>query len=563
MSFAPGNSRYLFVTAKRGFVQALDLQTGAYAPVPFLTIPDLDVEGEGGLLGLAFHPDYQTNGKFYVTVTVDNGGIPISPTQTSPFSAEVREYTVSSDPLAANASYRKILDWVKPAAIHTGGHLSFGPANDDYLYVLTGHGEIAFDPLVEPSSVVDHAQDVTDDWMGKVLRVDVSGDDFPSDPNRNYSVVPSNPFVGAEGDDEILAYGLRSPWKSSFDRATGDMWIGDVGEFSYEEIDFLAASTPGGQNFGWRLREGSHETPVEGWGGEPPPGNVEPIYDYSHTDIPGNPLLQGNAVTGGFVYRGPDPELQGLYLFADFASNKLWTFDPYDPDGTVANVTSLLPPDAGNLNTVTSFAEDPDGNLYVGTFSGSIFRVLTDATTQGDFQLDADVDAADLGVLKSNFATASGATAAKGDANGDGAVDGADVIQWGRMLGWEARKLRPGDFQADADVDAADLAAWKSHFGALAGSDPAKCDANGDGVVDGADALLWQRQLGWSILAVATGPAVAAPECDSICLALLALLGGARTFRRPRRKQTSAAMRSERRAAPRPSFHPTRECSAA
>jgi hypothetical protein len=445
LKFAPGETDRVFVGRRtqpsagggvEGSIRVFNLTTNTFEPGVFLTIPGLDDQVEGGLLGMAFHPDYATNGKFYVSVTVDNGGIPLDETHTSPFSMHIREYTVSANPNVANTTFAAIDSWVKPEAWHNGGWLEFGP-DDGFLHILTGDGGHAFDQGPGHTLGTGNARDLTDNRHGKLLRIDVDGDAFPADPLRNYAIPDDNPFVGVDGDDEIFAYGLRSPWQASFDRATGDLWIGDVGATWQEEIDELPAGSGGGQNYGWNLREGAGPSPVGG----PLPGAVDPVYDYQHTGRPGDPALAGNSVTGGFRYRGPDPELQGKYLFADFSLSKYFMFDPDAPGGayaSIANVTSQLPVTAGSANLPTVFAEDAVGNLYVGTVTGQVFRIVTDAVMPGDFDVDADVDADDLALWQANFGDLGAPGSLVGDANGDGIVDGGDFLAWQRNLGWDA-----------------------------------------------------------------------------------------------------------------------------
>jgi len=218
--------------------------------------------------------------------------------------------------------------------------------------------------------------------------VSVDGDDFPNDASRNYSIPSSNPFVGQTGDDEIFAYGLRNPYRCSFDRITGDLWIGDVGQNAREEIDVISASTSG-QNFGWRIREGTLGPAVQ--------GAIDPIYQYSR----GSGALQGFSVTGGYVYRGSISELDGHYFFADFVSDGLWSFrlnenDQADFDGT--NFTDFedwsnrveigLPT---TIRDISSFGEDSDGNLIVVSLAGNVFR-LCSVITLGDVNRDGTVN---------------------------------------------------------------------------------------------------------------------------------------------------------------------------
>jgi hypothetical protein len=180
------------------------------------------------------------------------------------------------------------------------------------------------------------------------------------------------------GDAEIWSYGLRNPFRASFDRATGDLWIGDVGQSAREEIDYQPGSSTGGENYGWRLREGLIPTP--GVGGAKPPCNVDPVYDYDRN----NDAFGGVVVTGGYVYRGPDPAIQGKYFFLDSrysdatGDDNYWMFDPTDPFGTIRNIDSLLVPDTGLARFPVSFGEDAAGNLYIAYLgSGEVYRIQT------------------------------------------------------------------------------------------------------------------------------------------------------------------------------------------
>jgi glucose/arabinose dehydrogenase len=366
----PGDDQRLFVLEQHsGRIRIVRLADGSIDATDFLTIGGLATGTEQGLLGLAFHPAYASNGFFYVNVTVASGA------------TEIRRYHVSADPDVADpASATLVLGWAQPQASHNGGWLGFGP--DGYLYVAVGDGGGANDSDTGHTDGTGNAQDVTDNLLGKLLRIDVDGDDFPADDTRNYAIPPSNPFVGMTGDDEIWSFGLRNPWRSSFDRATGDLYIADVGQDAREEIDVQPAGAGGGQNYGWRLREGTIATPTGGVGGARPPGAIDPIYDYPH----GTGAFQGDSVTGGYVYRGPIAEIQGQYFFGDFVSERIWSLvwdgsDPTTFDGT--NFTSLidrtaeLTPDVGAINQISSFAEDDAGNLYILDLGGEIFRITS------------------------------------------------------------------------------------------------------------------------------------------------------------------------------------------
>jgi glucose/arabinose dehydrogenase len=428
---APGQDDRLYLADLFGKIRILDLNTNTISPTPFLTIPNVDNEIEGGLLGLTFHPDFANNGKFYVNVTIDNGSVPISGGGTSPFSTHIREYTVNPGSNVANPGFVDLLTVVQPQAEHNGGFLGFSP-NDGYLYVMLGDGGGSIDNFPGHTPEIGNAQDLTDNWLGKALRIDVNSDAFPADPQRNYAIPPTNPFVGVAGDDEIWAYGLRNPFQASFDRQTGDLWIGDVGENKREEVDFQPGSSAGGENYGWRIREGSAPTDVVG--GPAPAGSTEPVYDYVHLSQPGDVAFKGNSVTGGYVYRGPDPQVQGRYIFADFAAGKFWSFDPEDPYGTVQNITSLLTPPTGAATTITAFGEDAEGNLYAANASGLVFKMITDAVVSADFDGDGMVDADDLAIWKAGYGTA-GPNNDDGDANLDGSVDGMDFLAWQRQAG--------------------------------------------------------------------------------------------------------------------------------
>ena len=459
-TFAPGDSTRLFI-AERGTpndsgsasasIRILDLTTGVLQTTPYLTITGLNNTGEGGLLGLAFHPDFQTNSKFYTYVTANDS---VSGT---PFSSYIREYSAPSPTSnTANTAFTPILNLTQPQSNHNGGFIGFSP-NDDYLYIMLGDGGNGNDTGTGHTEPGGNAQDITSNFLGKALRIDVDRDDFPSDANRNYGIPfdtaesPGNPFAPATpgatnptGDDEIWAYGLRNPFRAGFDRATGDLWIGDVGQGAREEIDFQSGDSEGGENYGWRLREGFIQTPSVG--GPKPTGVVDPVYDYQRPGASGiDPNFTGTTVFGGVPYRGPDPELQGFYFFGDTSANRLWMLKPATETTpqVVEYITPQLPipPDGGTPSQPVAITEDAVGNLYISYLSGSVYRIVTDALTPGDFNADAKVDDADLAAWTAGFGMTTGAVAADGDANGDGAVDGADFLAWQQNYGWSALNI--------------------------------------------------------------------------------------------------------------------------
>jgi glucose/arabinose dehydrogenase len=433
VTHAPDDPNRLFIAERGGGIRILNLDTGVVQPTPFLTMTGIATQGEGGFLGLAFHPNYSSEGmpgfgKFYVSVT----------TAGSPLTSRIREFEVSAtDPNLANpGSMREILSFAQPQDNHNGGWIGFSPV-DHYLYMSSGDGGGGDDNDSGHTPGTGNAQDITSNLLGKMLRIDVNGDDFPGDANRNYAIPGTNPFKAGVGDpaddvgdDEIWAYGLRNPFRASFDRMTGDLWIGDVGQSAREEIDFQPANSDGGENYGWRLREGLVATPSGGVGGARPPGNVDPVYDYDRNNDP----FGGTVVTGGYVYRGPDPSLLGKYFFLDSrnsfttADDNYWMFDPANPFGTVQNIDSLLPFNTGSPGFPVSFGEDAAGNLYIAYLSGDVYRINT--RPPGDYNRDGEVDMADYEVWRAAFSFTPRGNPQPADGNGNGVVDAADYVLW-------------------------------------------------------------------------------------------------------------------------------------
>jgi len=344
----PGDTARVFVTERFGDIEILDANTGATIGT-FLSIGDTDGEG---LQGLAFHPNYAGNGHFYVYY------------RTTTLSRLVR-YTVSGDPNVADSlSAHVVIEIAQPGPDHNGGWIGFGP--DGYLYVPTGDGGNQHDPA-------NNGQNIVGELLGSVLRLDVDGDDFPGDPNRNYAIPSDNFFADKTGEDEMWAYGLRNPFRASFDRLTGDFYIADVGQNTHEEINFQPASSTGGENYGWRLREGTIATPSGGVGGPQPPDGVDPIYEYTH----GGGDTQGLSVTGGYVYRGSITAIQGKYFFADFVTERIWSVEHNGVSVTLFDDwTDDLVPDVSTIDQIVAFGEDANANLYIVDLSGQIFRVV-------------------------------------------------------------------------------------------------------------------------------------------------------------------------------------------
>ena len=423
----PGDTSRMFILEQHtGNIKILNLTTFDINPTPFLTVGPLSLGNEQGLLGMAFHPDYAINGQFFINRTDASGD------------TQIERYQVSADPNIANSTPTSLLSISQPQGNHNGGWMGFGP--DGFLYAASGDGGGSNDNDPGHTIMTGNAQDVTNNLLGKILRIDVDSTQL-----GNYGIPAGNPLVGITGDDEIWAYGLRNPWRASFDRQTGDLYIGDVGQNVREEIDVQPAASTGGENYGWRLREGTIATVTEGVGGDPPPGAIDPIYNYNHGIGP----TQGNVVTGGYVYRGPIPELDGHYLFGDFDNDRIWSlrYDGSDPslfDGTnftdFTDRTMQFVPNVSSIGDLSSFAEDEFGNVYIidlGAFDdfvtgGEIFKIVVDLP--GDGNLDFAVDAADYTIWANGFDTV-GAELIDGDYNEDTLVDAADYTTWANNFG--------------------------------------------------------------------------------------------------------------------------------
>ena len=358
----PGDANRLFVLEQHtGRIRIFDRTAQSIKATPFLTISTLNRASEEGLLGLAFHPGYRTNGFFYVNITPSGG------TRRT----EILRYQAQGDPATSDvadaASRKLILSFNQPESNHNGGWLGFGP--DSYLYIATGDGGGANDQ----HGTIGNGQNRTN-LLGKILRIDVDG----GDP---YAIPDGNPFKGhATYADEIWAFGLRNPWRCSFDRETGHLWIGDVGQGAREEVDVIPDGLAG-LNFGWRPREGAIQTPAYP-NEQPVTPAVNPVTDY--------PRSLGYSVTGGYVYRGNAiPELRGKYVFADYGTARFWTVTPdgTGTNGTRAEITTELDPGPRKVSDVSSFGEDNEGELYIcdlnGTngISGAVFRIVAEGST--------------------------------------------------------------------------------------------------------------------------------------------------------------------------------------
>jgi glucose/arabinose dehydrogenase len=345
VDIASAGDERLFIVSRHGTIDIL------YPDLSVSTFLDIDDRvgsggGEQGLLGLVFHPSYAVNGYFYVNYTDTLGDTHIS------------RFSVSSEnPELADPDSELLLMYAdQPANNHNSGDLAFGP--DGYLWLCTGNGG-------GPSNT--NAQDTTT-ILGKVLRIDVDG-------ATPYAIPADNPFVGVAGIDEMWSLGLRNPWRFSFDRLTGDIWIADVGGALKEEVNVISPEAGGGENFGWQCFEGTTMTSSCDAGID----FTFPVFEYIH-----NPSTGGYAITGGFVYRGTEfPNLYGYYTTVDYVTGNAWTVRS---DGAGAWISDFL----GYLEEdITSFGEDVNGEIYAcEKNAGDIFRLVD---LCGNFSLDAEV----------------------------------------------------------------------------------------------------------------------------------------------------------------------------
>jgi glucose/arabinose dehydrogenase len=356
---APGDPNRLFVLEQdTGRINIVNANTGAVQSPPFLDIDGLATGGEQGLLGMAFRPDYATSGKFFVYTNRTDGDI------------EVWEYTRGSNPNVSDTTRQLVLRIEHSSAgNHNGGWMAFGP--DGYLYLAVGDGGGSGDTNNDAQRF--------DTLLGKILRIDVMSDDFAGDPDRNYAIPDDNPFVGVSGAaGEIFAYGLRNPWRMSFDSATGDAYIGDVGQGLWEEINYIRAGELSGVNFGWHVKEGSHVYDGGTLGNPNPndPSLTDPIYEYGHNNGP----FGGFAVTGGYVIRGSSVGGQGLYIFADYATDNIWTLAAREGGFTdLVRRNDQIVVNGGDLDNIASFAIDGSGRIYAVGLDGELHRLTFNA----------------------------------------------------------------------------------------------------------------------------------------------------------------------------------------
>ena len=349
IEYDPVNPELLYVVEQAGTIRSFTIDPEAAETDVFLDIEGrISAGGEKGLLGLAFHPEYADNGYLYVNYSTP-----------SPHRSRVSRFSRSAaDPSVADPGTELILlDIPQPFGNHNGGGLAFGP--DGYLYASFGDGGSGGDPE-------ENGQDPTT-LLGSILRLDVDGGGAAPDcggADANYTVPPNALADGPGGAcDEIYAWGLRNPWRFSFDRDTGEGWIADVGQNQWEEIDRMQD----GGNYGWNTYEGNacFDGPCS------PDGLVFPVWEYDHS--------LGCSITGGYVYRGSAvPELEGRYVYGDYCSGRLWALDDEgsEPDNALLDV--------GTFGNLTSFGEDAAGELYFVRQNGSVYRFFSESDTSSE-----------------------------------------------------------------------------------------------------------------------------------------------------------------------------------
>jgi glucose/arabinose dehydrogenase len=477
-----------YVVEQGGTIRVIS--AGVLLATPFLDVSGvISSGGERGLLGLAFAPDYATSGRFFVNFTDPVGNTVVARFKRS-----------ASNALLADVSTRLDLRWggvrrfiTQPFANHNGGHLAFGP--DGYLYIGMGDGGSGDDPQ-------NNAQNPAS-LLGKLLRIDVSVAD--GDPN-GYIVPADNPFTDSipiQALPEIWACGVRNPWKFTFDDprlgGTGAMLMGDVGQNSYEEVDYQPPGA-GGRNYGWRVREGAHDHITT-----PGPAYlplVDPITEYDHT--------VGNSITGGFVYRGTalSPFYRGRYFFADFVKGRVWSIALVPGSGNEMGAANLIEHTAGlggtaALGNISSFGIDARGELYIVNYSaGSVLKVVETHNAGVDFDGDGR---SDLAV----FRRSSHAWYVLGSGTGTMAS-----VQWGASTDTAV----PGDYDGDGKSDYAvyrpSTGMWyviysstgavgQGHWGGDPSDIPVPCDYDGDGKTDPA---VYRKSVGnWYVIYSSTG----------------------------------------------------------
>lgn len=331
----------LYILEKAGRIMVYDRRTKNMLPQPFLDIRDqIKIKmNEQGLLGMAFSPDYDKDRNFYLYYTDLVGD------------TQVSRFTVSKD--GNNITEEKLLSVKQDFRNHNGGWIGFGP--DGYLHIALGDGGSGNDPK-------QRARDMSS-LLGKMLRIDVS-------ESTGYKIPQDNPFVSDKNTrDEIYAFGLRNPWRCSWDYETEIFYIADVGQNHWEEINAVSKKNYKGADFGWRLREGTHNTPARSVGGEKPDNAIDPIFEYDHS--------VGKSITGGYVYRGKIKSIYGHYFYADWLSPRIWSF-AYDGNkaSETKEWTRFFAQKGKPITNISSFGEDPQGELYIISQRGDVYAIV-------------------------------------------------------------------------------------------------------------------------------------------------------------------------------------------
>jgi glucose/arabinose dehydrogenase len=353
VAFAPGDASRVFVLGRFGKISIHDTTTGVQRPQLFIDLfPLVCCHGNANMVGLTFDPNYSTNGFFYVHYQgLINESV-------------VARFHVTANPDIADPNSATIIHKAPRIRFgHNGGAIEFSPV-DGFLYIPTGDGGngATADPLNEAQSLSSP--------LGKILRINPNVDAFPADPNKHYSIPANNPFLSTPGAlPELWAVGLRNPYQSTFDRANGDYYIADVGQDALEEIDIQPAASTGGQNYGWRCREGNACSPYGGCTCTAG-GFAEPIYVYEHT--------LGCSISGGRVYRGSAfPDLQGWFIYSDYCSGFVHAIKRVGNTTQFQDLSSTLAPSPGQLG-ITSIGDDAAGELYltdIGT--GRVYKIVS------------------------------------------------------------------------------------------------------------------------------------------------------------------------------------------
>ncbi|MSR28607.1 MAG: hypothetical protein EXS03_03405 [Phycisphaerales bacterium] len=409
LTHAPGDTDRLFVIEKRGLIRIIDISTAtptllttAFLNIDAIVTGGASISDEQGLLGLAFDPDYTNNGQFFVYYTGSGTNV-------------VARYTRSAaNPNVANATGVIMLSWSDPYTNHNGGWMDFKPGTRD-LYIGTGDGGSADDPS-------GNAQNLTSK-LGKMHRIapTVGG------ASPYYTIPATNPYAGGATtmDDAVWAYGLRNPWRCSFDRENGDLYIGDVGQNAVEEIDYQPSGAAGGRNYGWRCTEGNSCTGLTGCTCNGATLTA-PVRTHTHS------ATGGYCITGGYVYRGcAMPDMQGVYFYADYSANNSWSFRMVNNVVTefVTRNSELQTALGGQaVNQIASFGEDGNGELYIIDHGGGIYKVVPASgeiacpePNPADLNGDGVVNGADLTIILSCWASPCA------DINGDATTDGQDL----------------------------------------------------------------------------------------------------------------------------------------